>query len=724
MRAALVLQALVACAAATPLVPRQDIDFNLVDDTPDPAPASIAIGPTAEVVTYNLAEATASATVDPVGAVESAAAKRGLSGRAACDPQPTGAGFVPSPDSASAFLAAPTFAALASAAPTPSGYTNTFTNLQGSVNAYGYLGYTTLTTYDTAKCATKCNAITGCVGINVFFERDPTVSPGTGCTDPASTTVIKCTFWGGYVAAENALNVGQYRSQFHVVIAGSNGYMSNKVPSLPGYTAQALGNYAINAPLDCNGKDTYMGVKLFTTSIFDVGLCAAACAANSAYNVAHPPSTGSPDICTFFNTYLLSKNGVPQGQYCSLYTEPWDISYAVNSGQTRGKDKYTVSYSFSYSNTTTPGTPVCSNNIAYLQSVGSDFCTSYINYVAPTTTVGPTETSVATITASATTSTTDISTVTSFTTTTITGSANGPMKRDATSGAESDYSIAIETIFASNPNKPGARATASAGVKRAIATPASIAGWPAASISAACSQVATGTVTVTTTATTTVSTTSTTSSTVIVPSTVTATATSTFTVPGVLLASPTAIVGSLQGSPDNYDDPYFSLTVPFPIGAYGSYSTSVSLSINGRLCIGDDSGAYANAALPDTGLPNTCVLGYYDDLYIYQGTQQGIYYEVTGAIGSRKLVFEYYVSHYQQPYQYYHFTMSFYEATPGVTDVVYYSVSDFGASATVGAQRLDTNQNMQYEFNTNGTIYPGLTLKIDSTTGLFTPGAI
>ncbi|RDW56507.1 hypothetical protein BP5796_13148 [Coleophoma crateriformis] len=720
MRAALVLQALAACAAANPLVRRQDINFNLVDDTPDPTLASIAIGPTAEVVSYNLAAATASATVNPQAAIDRAAEKRDLSARAACDPNPTGAGFVPSPDSASAFLAAPTFAAIASAAPTPSGYTNTFTNLQGSVNAYGYLGYTTLTSYDTGKCATKCNAITGCVGINVFFERDPSVSPGTGCTDPASTTVIKCTFWGGYVAAENALNVGQYRSQFHVVIAGSNGYMSTKVPSLPGYTAQALGNYAINAPVDCNGKDTYMGVKLFTTSIFDVGLCAAACAATSAYDVAHPPATGSPDICSFFNTYLLSKNGVPQGQYCAMYTEPWSNTYAVNSGQNRGNDKYTVSYSFSYTNTSLPGTPVCPNDIAYLQSAGSDFCTSYIHYVAPTVTVGPTTTSVATIIASATTSTTETSTVTTVTTTTITGSANAQMKRDATSGAPSDYSIAVETIYASNPAKP----TASALVKRSIATPASITGWPAASISAACSHVATGTVTVTTTALTTISTTSTTSSTVTVPTTVTSTVTSTFTVPGVLLASPTAIAGSIQGSPSYFDDEYFALTVPFPIGAYGSYSTSVSLSLNGRLCIGDDSGAYANRQLPDPYIPNTCILGYYDDLFIYEGTQQGIYYEVTGDIGSRKLVFEYYVSHYREASQYYHFTMSFYEATPGVTDVAYYSVSDFGASATVGAQRLDTNQNMQYEFNMNGAIYPGLTLKIDSTTGHFTAGSL
>ena len=69
------------------------------------------------------------------------------------------------------------------------------------------------------------------------------------------------------------------------------------VSNYPGYTDNiALGNVAINAPLDCNQKvspvplghclpmhplmeyqDTYMGVKLFITSAFDTALCAAAC---------------------------------------------------------------------------------------------------------------------------------------------------------------------------------------------------------------------------------------------------------------------------------------------------------------------------------------------------------------------------------------------------------------------------------------------------------------
>jgi hypothetical protein len=77
----------------------------------------------------------------------------------------------------------------------------------------------------------------------------------------------------------------------------------------------SLGNAALNAPLNCNGVDTYMGSKLWADTIFDEARCAVACTAQSAYNLKHPPSKGSPKLCQFYNTYVLYKNGVSQGQY-------------------------------------------------------------------------------------------------------------------------------------------------------------------------------------------------------------------------------------------------------------------------------------------------------------------------------------------------------------------------------------------------------------------------
>ncbi|KAI1505953.1 hypothetical protein F5X99DRAFT_427835 [Biscogniauxia marginata] len=351
------LPTLAAFARASPLMARQDIDFDLVDSAPDPSSVSIPVGPTAEVVTYNLAAATAAATATPlpVEAVE----KRGLAARSACDPQPTGSGPTPSPDTDTAFLEFADLSSAASNAPVPAGYKVTFADLHASSSAYGYLGYTTLTSYDTEACATQCNSITGCLGYNIFFERDPSVEPGAGCSNPPSTTVIKCVFWGGYVEAANTKNEGQWRGDFHVVIAGSNGYMKTAIPAVPGFNGVSLGDRSINAPDNCNGENTYVGSKIFTTSIFDPNLCAAACSSQNEYNTAHPPANGEPKICKFFTTYLMAKNGNPEGQYCVLYTQHWDISYATNDGQWRGDDHYTVGYAFSYTNSEDSGAPVC-----------------------------------------------------------------------------------------------------------------------------------------------------------------------------------------------------------------------------------------------------------------------------------------------------------------------------------------------------------------------------
>jgi hypothetical protein len=82
------------------------------------------------------------------------------------------------------------------------------------------------------------------------------------------------------------------------------------------------------------------------------------------------------------------------------------------------------------------------------------------------------------------------------------------------------------------------------------------------------------------------------------------------------------------------------------------------------------------------------VAPYWDDLYVYGNTPQGLYYKVDGAAPARTVTFEWYTSHYQDPTQYYHFTAKFSENSPGTSEFVYYQISDRGVSATVGAQGL------------------------------------
>lgn len=145
----------------------------------------------------------------------------------ACQPEGNGYGPVASPNTDAGFEAYPPFATFANFAPTPAGYSRVFTNLNASVQSPQYQGLFYLTSYNTTECAALCNTATGCQSFNVFFERDPVIDPAPQCSNPPAQTDIKCTLFGGKISAANATNYGQYRQNFHVVIAGSNGYNSN-----------------------------------------------------------------------------------------------------------------------------------------------------------------------------------------------------------------------------------------------------------------------------------------------------------------------------------------------------------------------------------------------------------------------------------------------------------------------------------------------------------------
>ncbi|KAK2765818.1 hypothetical protein CKAH01_15567 [Colletotrichum kahawae] len=397
MRSAPLISAFAALAKA------QDLVWQVIDDAPPPPNATVPIGAAAEtIVSYDANAAAASIVAEVMASplpqeTTPATNKRSLVVRGPCDPQPTGAGPVPSPDTAAAFLSSADLSATTKNAPTPSGYFNTFKNLQASSSAYGYMGYTTLDSYDTKLCASKCDAINGCVAFNIYFERDPTVEPADSCPNPASTNVIKCVFWGGPVYESYTTNRGQWRRQFEVVIAGSNGYVAQRADNQAGFNAAVyLGDASINAPLDCAGYNTFMGSKIFTNGPFDPKLCAAACTAQSEYNLRHPPKNAPAQTCQFFNTFFVLKNGVPEGQYCSLYSKSRDASYATNNGQYRGSDHYTISYSFSYTNSTNAGKP---------RIPCPPYCSSLLGYTTPTTTATatlfatvPSTTNIATVT--------------------------------------------------------------------------------------------------------------------------------------------------------------------------------------------------------------------------------------------------------------------------------------------------------------------------------------
>jgi hypothetical protein len=211
------------------------------------------------------------------------------------------------------------------------------------------------------------------------------------------TNLSKCVYWGGQVSSENAVNSGQWRGSFQVAIAGSNGYVTTQLATPAGYQAGVpFGKFAINAPYDAQGYNTYMGAKMFT-GIWNVDQCAQYCDAQTKYNLATAPKDGTPaKVCKFFNTYLLTAkmaNGqiVPQGQYCSLYTEAWPIKYAVNGGQWRGQDQYTIDYSFGYAKTDAGIDPIVGDAKGAAYQALADikwsslqpFCSTYLGWTVP-----------------------------------------------------------------------------------------------------------------------------------------------------------------------------------------------------------------------------------------------------------------------------------------------------------------------------------------------------
>lgn len=353
MRYAIAASALLGAAAAAP----QMINIEAALSVPTPT----VLGPKIEetkpaAISYNptVAASAVAVVVQQEGAIE----KREISTSTCGAPQPGGAGDVPGDGSTNAYLKTDSsLRQIARDANTPTGYEQSFQDLTASSQQIGYLTYKNLDSYSTDKCAEFCNSEKYCQGFNIYFERDPKFEPKEGCANPEPITNIKCSIYGYGVAKLAATNDGQWRGpqdangqSFHVVITGSNGYskLEKALPSIAEFETGIPLDAAINAPLAAKDYDTYNGMRLFNDNPYDPALCAAACKAQTQYDVDHKAADGSFKPCNFFTSYVLTKNDVPLGTYCALYTEAWGKEYAVNTGFYSGADTYKVKKAASY----------------------------------------------------------------------------------------------------------------------------------------------------------------------------------------------------------------------------------------------------------------------------------------------------------------------------------------------------------------------------------------
>ncbi|KAL5115322.1 hypothetical protein ACEQ8H_006767 [Pleosporales sp. CAS-2024a] len=241
-----------------------------------------------------------------------------------CAAQPNAYGPNTTPDTVDAFLNNPVYSNLALKAKTPVNYTQSFSNLHGSVSGAGYLGYKTLTSYDPAACSAYCDQTSTCTGFNIFIERDPKWNQDKCSCKSPSIAQIKCSIWGQNVTAAAATNTGGFQAGFEVVIVASNGYNKNIYfpPNPPSCTRrQDCGGLIHNHGPYCIGQKTFPGP-------WDPALCAAYATSQNQQNKKagffnswwslFGFNTGA---CVSIQAAYLTKDGTGFGTHCRLFTK-------------------------------------------------------------------------------------------------------------------------------------------------------------------------------------------------------------------------------------------------------------------------------------------------------------------------------------------------------------------------------------------------------------------
>lgn len=117
--------------------------------------------------------------------------------------------------------------------------------------------------------------------------------------------------------------------------------------------------------------NTVNRVQVFPqTQPYDASVCAAACNQKTNYDIAQGlPNKQNPDVCNFFNAYILYKNGENGVFTCTYYTSAWDSSYATQTGQYDSSgNHYTIGSSFGYA---LPSAPKNGKTTIALQLVGA-----------------------------------------------------------------------------------------------------------------------------------------------------------------------------------------------------------------------------------------------------------------------------------------------------------------------------------------------------------------
>ncbi|CVL08171.1 uncharacterized protein FMAN_14177 [Fusarium mangiferae] len=148
---------------------------------------------------------------------------------------------------------------------------------------------------------------------------------------------------------------------------------------------------------------------------------------------------------------------------------------------------------------------------------------------------------------------------------------------------------------------------------------------------------------------------------------------------------------------DNIDDDSQAITLPFPVGIYGSYEKTVYVGSNGYVSLYGASSSYTNDILPSTSIPSVAIVAYWTDLVAISGTGEQIAYDVYETSRGRTFTVEYITTRYHDTSRYYHFTVSLYENHPGLVTFIYYQTTAMGGDGTIGVQHRESFSLYSYD---------------------------
>ncbi|KAF5632415.1 uncharacterized protein FTJAE_7525 [Fusarium tjaetaba] len=182
----------------------------------------------------------------------------------------------------------------------------------------------------------------------------------------------------------------------------------------------------------------------------------------------------------------------------------------------------------------------------------------------------------------------------------------------------------------------------------------------------------------------------------------------------LVLANPTPIITDPLV---NTDDGNQGFTAPFPIGVFGSSSTSVFVSPNGLLSLDTGSNAYGNYALPRSNIPAVSILPYWDDQYFRRDVcNTGVFYDVYETDRGQTLTVEWFVGSNSDTGFNEHYTASFYQDYPGLVRFEYYTTTRHGSGATIGVQ--NGQDYTQYSYNQDNAVPDQFYVEIDTSSGV------